>query len=145
VRVADVTPEEQALFTRVRTITRAVVTCHVDGLPPNLFYFVKNTLDNGVPCSYPHAMFEVAPGSGIYNFYPLVDAHTSLDVLLDHIRDLVGRLGGRNVRTLQPALYWTWFPHFSGEDIAAGIYERCDQLQASAAPTSPANSWPASV
>ena len=55
--------------------------------------------------------------------------HTPLDVLLDHIRDLVGRLGGRNVRMLQAPLYWTWFPHFSGADIAAGIYERCDQLQ----------------
>jgi len=108
VQVADVTPEEQAIFTRVHTITRAVVTCRVDGLAPGLFYFVKNSLDNGVPCSYPHVMFEIA---------------------LDHVRDLVGRLGGRNVRLIQPPLYWTWFPHFSGEGIAAGIYERCELLQ----------------
>ena len=128
-RVADVTAEERAIFARARTITRAVVTCRVDGLPRDLFYFVKNTLDNGVPCSYPHVVFEVAPGSGVYNFYPFVDAHTTVETMMDHVHDLVERLGGRNVRLLQPPLYWTWFPHFSGEDIAAGIYERCEQLQ----------------
>src|SRR5262245_44378096 len=49
--------------------------------------------------------------------------------MLDHVRDLVGRPGRRNVCMIQPPLYWTWCPHCSGEDITAGIYERCEQLQ----------------
>jgi Flavin containing amine oxidoreductase len=128
-QVADSTPEEQAVCTRVRTIQRAIVTCRVEGLPPNLFYVIKNTLDNGVPRSYPHVLFEVAPGSKIYTFYPFVDEHTTSEEIERHVQDLVRRLGGTAAHLIQPPLYWKWFPHFAGEDISTGIYERFEALQ----------------
>jgi protoporphyrinogen oxidase len=126
---ADTTDEETSIFSGVKTIHRAVITCKIDGLPKDAFYFVKETLNRQVPETYPHVFYAIDSSSQIYNFYPYMNESTSLTELENQIDDLVGRLGGRNIRRVESPIYWRWFPHFSSDDIRSGVYERIERLQ----------------
>ncbi|MBD2344783.1 NAD(P)-binding protein [Anabaena subtropica] len=128
-RVADASPEESDIFSRVREIKRAVITCRVEGLTPGIFYCVKNTANNPLPPSYPLAIYEVDRGSKIYNFYPFMDETTTVEELKNNVVDLVKRLGGTEVKLLGEPLIWKWFSHFSSQDLENGIYERLEMLQ----------------
>lgn len=127
--VADASPEEAEIFSRVRTIKRAVITCKVEGLPANIFYVIRNTLNQPLPTSYPLAIYEVDPGSKIYNFYPFMDETTSVEELESNVADCVKKLGGTQVTLMGQPLIWKWFSHFSAEDLKDGIYQRLEILQ----------------
>ncbi|AUS99219.1 hypothetical protein CLI64_01755 [Nostoc sp. CENA543] len=127
--LADASPEERDIFSQVRTIKRAVITCKVEGLPSNIFYCVRNTSQQPLPASYPLAMYEVDPGSKIYSFYPFMDETTTVEELENSVLDLVKRLGGSQVEFLTKPLIWKWFAHFSPQNLREGIYERLDMLQ----------------
>lgn len=129
--VADASPEERDIFSRVRTIKRAVITCKVEGLPSNIFYCVRNILNHPLPASYPLAMYEVDPGSKVYSFYPFMDETTTIEELENNVVDLVKKLGGTGVKLLTQPLIWRWFSHFSPQDLGNGIYERLEVLQGS--------------
>ncbi|MBW4555016.1 MAG: NAD(P)-binding protein [Trichormus sp. ATA11-4-KO1] len=128
-RVADASSEETDIFSRVRTIKRAVVTCKAEGLPQGIFYFVKNTLNHSVPTGYPFVIYEVDIGSKIYNFYPFMDETTTIKELECNVADLVQKLGGTQIKFLGQPLIWKWFSHFSPQDIGEGIYKRLETLQ----------------
>ncbi|MDZ8187256.1 MAG: FAD-dependent oxidoreductase [Nostoc sp. ChiSLP02] len=128
-RVADASPEEADIFSRVRTIKRAVITCKVEGLPANIFYAIRNTSNQPLPASYPLAIFEVDPGSKIYNFYPFMDETTTTEELENNVVDCVKKLGGTQVTHIEQPLIWKWFSHFSAEDLKDGIYQRLEKLQ----------------
>lgn len=127
--VADASDEETSIFSRVKTIDRAVVTCKVDGLAADAFYFVKETLNRQVAATYPHVFFAIDSTSRVYNFYPYMSESTPLAELENQIEDLVGRLGGHNIQRVESPIYWRWFPHFDAEDIRGGIYERIEEMQ----------------
>lgn len=115
--VSDPEPDELDLFSRIRTARRAVVTCRIDGLPPKVCYFIKNTVDHGIPMGYPYAIYEVKPGSRVYNLYPYLYEDTTDDELVRNVYDLARRLGGTRARLLTPPLRWKWFPYFSVEQV----------------------------
>lgn len=127
--VADVTPQERDVLQRVRVIKRAVITCRIDGLPPKICYFLRNTVDHSVPMSYPYALIEVTPGTGVYNLYPYMAEDTSIDTLVRNVYDLARRLGGKRAKLLSHPLLWKWFPYFSAEDFRSGVYDRFAALQ----------------
>lgn len=127
--VADTTPEERDVLSRVRVIKRAVITCRIDGLPPKVCYFVRNTVDHGVPMAYPYALMEVTPGTGVYNLYPYMTENTSVDELVRNVYDLARKLGGKRAKILSHPLLWKWFPYFSSEDFRSGVYDRFELLQ----------------
>ncbi|MFO0577163.1 MAG: FAD-dependent oxidoreductase [Polyangia bacterium] len=127
--VADVTPEERDVLSRVRIIKRAVITCRIDGLPQNVCYFLRNTVDHGVPMSYPYALIEVTPGTNVYNLYPYLAEDTSIDALVRNVYDLARRLGGKRAKLLSHPLLWKWFPYYSSEDFRGGVYDRFARVQ----------------
>lgn len=127
--VADATPEERDVLSRVRVIKRAVITCRIDGLPSRVCYFVRNTVDHGVPMAYPYAIVEVTPGTGVYNLYPYMTEDTSVDELVRNVYDLARKLGGKRAKLLSHPLLWKWFPYFSSTDFRSGVYDRFELLQ----------------
>lgn len=127
--VADTSAEERDVLSRVRIIKRAVITCRIDGLPPKVAYFVRNTVDHGVPMAYPYAVLEVTPGTGVYNLYPYMTEDTSVDELVRNVYDLARKLGGKRAKLLSHPLLWKWFPYFSSEDFRSGVYDRFELLQ----------------
>jgi hypothetical protein len=128
-QVADASPEEADIFGRVRNQKRAVVTCRIDGLPEKVCYFIKNTVDHSVPLAYPYAIYEVSPGSHVYNLYPYMHEDTSMDEIVRNVYHLARRLGGTRAKLLSHPMVWKWFPYFSVEDFRAGIYDRIAKLQ----------------
>ena len=128
-QVADASPEEADIFGRVRNQKRAVVTCRIDGLPDKVCYFIKNTVDHSVPLAYPYAIYEVSPGSHVYNLYPYMHEDTSMDEIVRNVYHLARRLGGTRAKLLSHPMVWKWFPYFSVEDFRAGIYDRIAKLQ----------------
>jgi hypothetical protein len=125
----DAREGEREVFSRVLHGRRSVLTYRVEGLPPDGFYIVRDALDGKVPASYPHVAYEVRRGSGIFNFYPYPDAATSEKELDAGVQDLVRRLGGRSATAVGAPLHWKWFPHFSPDDVAAGMHGRAEALQ----------------
>jgi protoporphyrinogen/coproporphyrinogen III oxidase len=127
--VADASETEKNVFGRVRGMRRAVLTCKASGLGPAAIHALRQSLDAGLPASYPHVFFEVEPGSGLYNFYPYMEESTTLEELEQQMRELIRRLGGSGGELVAPPRVLKWFPHFSSEDMASGTYERIESMQ----------------
>lgn len=127
--VVDVTPEELDITMRIRNVKRAVITCRIEGLPQKVCYFIKNTVNHEIPINYPYAIYEVEPGSGVYNLYPYMHDDTSIDDLVRNVYDLAERLGASSAKLIGHPLIWKWFPYFVVEDFKRGIYDRFESLQ----------------
>jgi hypothetical protein len=124
----DLDAEEREVFSRVRTVWRAVVFARVRGLDAAVFYVPRHA-EGGVPDAHPHAFGAVDPGSDVYAFYPfLADSATSDDALEANIAQTVAAFGGQLVERLPPVLRWRCFPHFEAEDVAAGMHQRLAAL-----------------
>ena len=132
--IADATPDERDIFGRVRHTCRSVVTCRVQGLPPKpVMYQVI-----GLPDSrevLPYSFYEVRAGSGVYNFYshlryPDDDTpRATLDEVLRGIEALLARFDATLVEVHKARVWDKFFPHFTGEDLRAGVHARIDAMQ----------------
>lgn len=127
--VVDVTPDEEDITQRIRNVKRAVITCRIDGLPSKVCYFIRNTVNHEVPIHYPYAIYEVQPGSGVYNLYPYMHEETSVDDMVRNVYDLARRLGATRAKLIGHPLIWKWFPYFAVEDYKRGIYDRLESMQ----------------
>lgn len=58
-----------------------------------------------------------------------MEESTSLEELEQNMRELIRRLGGSGGELVAPPRVLKWFPHFSSEDMASGIYERIETMQ----------------
>ncbi len=125
----DVSPVERDITMRIRNVKRAVITCRISGLPSNVCYFIKNSVNHEIPINYPYAIYEVMPNSGVYNLYPYMHEDTSIDDLVCNVYDLARRLGATEAKLVGHPLIWKWFPYFVVEDFKNGIYERIDAMQ----------------
>lgn len=127
--VADADEDTQDIVRRIRNVKRAVITCRIDGLPSSVCYFIRNTVNHEVPINYPYAIYEVQPGTGVYNLYPYMHDDTSVDDMVHNVYDLARRLGASKAKLIGQPLIWKWFPYFAVEDFKRGIYERFELMQ----------------
>lgn len=127
--VVDADETARDIVRRIRNVKRAVITCRIEGLPSRVCYFIRNTVNHEVPINYPYAIYEVHPGSGVYNLYPYMHDDTSVDDMVHNVYDLARRLGASKAKLVGQPLIWKWFPYFAVEDFKRGIYERFEAMQ----------------
>ncbi len=122
----DATEDERDLASRVRTIDYRTVLCRASDLPPEGFYILPSTAEEaaGGRCVAYHSRYA---GQDVYTCY-CYGGGLGPAALVEVLRGDLAQVGGvlREVLRVEP---WAYMPHFGGEDLAAGIYDRVEALQ----------------
>ncbi|WP_224389753.1 FAD-dependent oxidoreductase [Pseudonocardia sp. ICBG1293] len=126
--VLDTTPAEEAVAGRVRYVDYHTVLCRISGLPRDGLYLVDDG-DGAPPRGHCVAYHHRHPGTDVYTCYSYgaPEGEEAPDVTAT-LREDVARLGGEVTEVLL-ARRWSFLPHFGGDDLADGIYDRLDALQ----------------
>ena len=123
----DATATERRLFSAVRTYDYLVLLCRITGLPDGSGFLPDNFLRRRAG----HALlwYQRLQDDPVYTLYVLADG---LPV------DEVERICAEDLRSLGARLdevlatrRWSYFPHVSAEDMAAGYYDELESLQGS--------------
>ncbi|CAM3455692.1 FAD-dependent oxidoreductase [Corallococcus sp. ZKHCc1 1396] len=124
----DLTPEEQAVFGRVRTLDYYTTIATARGLQRDGLYLLRRFTDDpgavGHTVSYHHRY----PDSDVVVFFAYGDAQTDGAAIQRLLMEDVEALGG-TLESVHLQRRWEYCPHFSTEDTAAGLYERLEALQ----------------
>lgn len=122
----DATPEEQALLARIRTFDYWTLLCAVDGLPRDTGF---------IPAHFAaekrgHVMvwYSRWPDDNLYTLYLLSDCASTQEMIEARVTADLARLGA-NLRQVNLARRWRYFPHVTPTDMAAGFYQRLEALQ----------------
>lgn len=126
----DLSTEEQALFSRIRTYDYYTVLATLDIAQPHtpgLYIVPKNTADadkKGHTTAFERAFEE----SQVYHFFCYGEPGQSEAEILENVRIDARKLGGEitQVHVLQK---WAYAPHVSPHDMALGFHRRLDRLQ----------------
>ena len=133
--IADATPEERDIFSRVRHTCRSVVTCRVRGLPPRPIMYQVLGIPDAPGEALPYSFYEVRAGTGVYNFYSHLrypddpSPRANLDAVVAGIDTLLARFGASVVEVQRARVWDKFFPHFTGADLRAGVHARLEALQ----------------
>jgi protoporphyrinogen oxidase len=124
-RILDATPEERALFGRIRTLDYVCVLVDASGLPPGSVY---------LPIHFDRAHLGRVmaacrrwPDRDTVQCYLLGDGLDD-DALVRAVHEDLAMVGGR-VRRVIALARWPYFPHVGPEEFAAGFHDRLEALQ----------------
>ncbi|MEW2077451.1 FAD-dependent oxidoreductase [Streptomyces sp. NPDC013433] len=115
---------ERALAARIRTLPYRTVLCRITGLPENGMYLVR-TGGRIAPPGHCVAFHHRHPGSDVYACYAYGPDTPEAEAVL---RADIEAMGGRLEEVLLTRT-WRFMPHFSADDLAAGILDRLENLQ----------------
>ena len=125
--VLDSTAEERELAARSRHIDYRTVVFTATGLPRSRLCLLRPHDAAPVPGRMA-AFHHRHDGSDVYSGYLYDSPDADERRVVDRLEEDVIRLGGRlNSVVLQRR--WAYMPYFAGEDLAAGIMDRLEQLQ----------------
>lgn len=127
--IADFSDAERVPWSRVRTLSRVVLTARVSGLPPRVFHAPRFQDDGSIPPAHPYLQYEIDPGCGWMTFHPFLDGGRTVADAEAACRDVVARLGGRLESIEHRALIPEWFPHFGEQEVRDGLYDLLESTQ----------------
>ncbi|KOV57971.1 hypothetical protein ADK64_37765 [Streptomyces sp. MMG1121] len=124
----DASEDEREIAARVRRLDYCTTMCRVSGLPRPGTFIIGEPLQNPVPpgqlvawrSQYADTDWTVCYSYGSKSLGPA----ESVELL----RNEIERIGGRLLE-VRNHRHWSRMPHFSGSDIADGIYERIEKNQ----------------
>ena len=123
------TPEEREIFGKVRRYDYYTTIVSAEGLPEDGFFLLQPHASEPGWEGRAVAVHQRYPGDGMAIAYaygkPGVDDG---EAIVRRLREDLGRMGGR-MGEVHTQVRWDYFPHFSSEDIANGIYDRLEGLQ----------------
>jgi hypothetical protein len=122
----DASPQEQALFSRIRYCDYWVLLCAIDNLPRNSGYIP----DHLVEARQGHIMLWSSrwPDDNLYTLYLLGDGQSDEAAISATVADDLAQLGA-DLQEVIVARRWRYFPHVSPADMAAGFYAQLEALQ----------------
>jgi hypothetical protein len=124
--VLDASPEEAAVAERIRNIDYHTTVCSASGLPESAFYLVRQHAADPATTGHAVAFHHRYPGSDDYVCYSY--GSEGADAVAASLRDDVNSFGGE-FGTLHAQEQWAFMPHFSSDELAAGILDRVEELQ----------------
>ncbi len=124
----DASPEERALFSRVRYLDYHTLVVRAQGLPRGGFYLLRDHCRDARRLGHPVAFHHRYDDSDVYLFYAYGAPGLGRDALESRLREDVARLGGR-VEAVVAHRPWRYFPHAASADVADGYYGRLEALQ----------------
>lgn len=120
----DLTAEEADIFNRVETYRYAVTLFEAANLPHgSISEHIKRETMGGV-----NFFAHFHPETNIYTAYQLVPDNFSDDDITDAIKADIEQVGGV-FKTLVYRKIWSYFPHFSKEDLDQKMDEKIEALQ----------------
>ncbi|MDI5961303.1 thioesterase domain-containing protein [Streptantibioticus silvisoli] len=125
--VLDSTAEERELAARIRHIDYRTVVFTAAGLPRSRLCLLRPHSARPVPGRLA-AFHHRYDGSDVYSGYVYDGPEDDEGRVVERLEEDVTRLGGRLTSVLSHHR-WAYMPHFSGDDLAAGIMDRLEQLQ----------------
>lgn len=126
--ILDVSPEERDIASRVRTVDYYTTVLSASGLPRSAFYMIDEY--NHLPEEPGHivAFHHRYPERDEYACYSYGAPDLDGDGIVAIARADIERMGGQP-GAIHTQRRWKYMPHFGSEDLAAGIYERIEDLQ----------------
>lgn len=124
----DATPEERAIFGKVRHADYYTTVLSASGLPTAGFYLLADHAADPAHIGRTLALHHRYPGDSTYLAYANGRPDQTGADIERMLREDVARLGG-HVHAVLARRRWAYFPHFAAADVAAGIHERLEALQ----------------
>jgi hypothetical protein len=122
----DPSPEERALFSRIRTMDYQTVMLDTTGMPEPAYLFLPENMGKEA-VGRPMFCYRRHRETGVVGFYSFA-GRGKLDGAEEEARLLVERLGGR-VKKVLARRSWHYFPHVGSNDFAARFYPKLEALQ----------------
>ena len=125
-RFMAITEEEKSLFKHIVTLDYQTILCSLKGFPRKGGFVPGNFSRRRA--GHPVFWYYRQPDSNIFSFYVLADKTMDRKVILQNLKDFVGKLGGEIEEVLQ-YIDWKYFPHVGSDPLREGFYERMEQIQ----------------
>jgi acyl-CoA synthetase (AMP-forming)/AMP-acid ligase II/surfactin synthase thioesterase subunit/acyl carrier protein len=122
------TSEERAIFGKVRRFDYYTTIVSAEGLPEDGFFLLHPHADAPGWEGRSVAVHQRYPGDGMAIAYAYGKPGLDGEAIAGQLREDLGRMGGRMGR-VHTQVRWDYFPHFTSQDIADGIYDRLEALQ----------------
>jgi len=121
-------PEERAIFGKVRRFDYYTTIVSAEGLPEDGFFLLQPHAAAPGWEGRSVAVHQRYPGDGMAIAYAYGKPGTDGEAIARQLREDLGRMGGR-MGKVHTQVRWDYFPHFTSQDIADGIYDRLEALQ----------------
>ncbi len=126
--VLDATPEELDLAGRVRHLDYYTTVVSATGLPHKAFYLVDEYTRPDAERGHPVAFHHRYPDRDVYACYSYGDSNLDGDDIVERLESDVERMGGE-LSEVHTQRRWKFLPHFGGDDIRDGVYDRIERAQ----------------
>ena len=122
----DSTEDERDLFSKMQNVDYVTIACTIEGILDGDGYVPSNFTPRraGHPVFWHHRHADAK----VYTFYALADGNQTDTDLIDHMTDLVKKIGGV-VGAVHSITHWKYFPHVSSETMKDGFFDRLDTIQ----------------
>jgi hypothetical protein len=122
----DIEEDEKLLLRKINTLDYQTILCTLEDFPQAGGFISANF--SREQSGHPVFWYYRQPNSAIYSFYVLADRTISHELVLNNIRELVHKMGGR-IKEVHKFIDWKYFPHIDGETMRDGFYEKINQMQ----------------
>lgn len=123
--VLDSSDEEREIFSRIRVNDYRVMVARTSGVP-NQIIDAGHDLKPG----YPWEILKPWPDVDACTFYFMPEQDQDEKTMEQHAQLTLSRVyPGARIEEVITWRRWAYFPHFSSEDLAKGIYDRLESLQ----------------
>jgi predicted NAD/FAD-binding protein len=123
----DASNEERELFSKIRYVDYRVVAATTEGMPQHRYTFCAKNLVS-TQTGEPMFWYRRHKESTLHTFYSIGDDEISDDTIVLRTDDMVRRMHAR-LGDIVKVARWSYFPHVTAEEMAAGYYRRIDALQ----------------
>jgi predicted NAD/FAD-binding protein len=124
-RFLDASPEEKALFEKIRYVDYRVILADAQGLPNTRYTFATQHLTRPGEVMFWYKRWKAA---NTYTFYAIGDVPGSTSGITGAADAMLRRLDGK-LGTVHREERWRYFPHVTPEDMRAGFYRRLEAMQ----------------
>ncbi len=122
------TPEERAVFGKVRHYDYYTTIVSARGVPEDGFFLLQPHASEPGWEGHSVALHQRYPGDGKAIAYAYGKPGLDGEAIVHRLREDVARMGG-TLGEVHAQLRWDYLPHFGAQDIADGIYDRLEALQ----------------
>ncbi|MEO5728460.1 MAG: FAD-dependent oxidoreductase, partial [Byssovorax sp.] len=133
-RYLDATPDESALFSRIRSLDyyTVVATLTIEDPHPVGLSIVEKHTSSAAYTGHVTAFARMHEDARVYHFWCYGRPDQTREDILEIVRADARRMGGE-IATVHAFRKWAYFPHVSPHDMAMGFYRRLEAMQGAAA------------
>lgn len=122
----DVSSDEDALFSKIKTVDYRTISTELSGFPPKTGYVPEHfsRAHIGKPVFWYHRHDD----TDVYTFYAIADDSISDEQAIAHVQTLVANMSGQ-LEQVHTVKRWKYFPHVDTATLQEGFYDSLEAMQ----------------